>query len=1150
LAEAVEKYRSLLKSGSPDERAAFRANHVDLGPALYECLDALDFLEAAGQGLHSDAPRGLLPDPHANTVVLGTLGDFRILREVGRGGMGIVYEAEQISLHRRVALKVLPFAATMDPRHLQRFKNESLAAASLEHPHIVPVYAVGCERGVHYYAMKYIEGQSLAEVIDEVRKAKDSHHRGTENTEKKQNTKISSSLCSLCLGGSPDFFKSVAELGIQAAEALEHAHSVGIVHRDIKPANLMTDSQGKLWITDFGLARTTADAGLTMTGDVPGTLRYMSPEQALAKHGLVDHRTDVYSLGVTLYELLTGTPAINGKDREQILNALTLDEPRPPRDLDAAIPHDLETILLKAMAREPAERYTTAKELADDLRRFLEHRSILARRPSWLQCVRKWVRRHQAVVTATSLTLAAALAVSAALIWREHGGTLSALHDAEVQRGRAEERELLVRKYLYPADMKVAHQAWMNSDLRLLREVLSRHIPEPGQEDLRGFDWDYLWRLAHLEALTLEGHTGEVYHVAFSRDGKWLATASQDKTIRLWETLTGQLVRIYTGHAGEVNWTSFSPNGTTLVSASSDGTVRLWDVASGRNSAILKDHSGEVVAAEFSPDGTIIASGGADKMVKLWDTATGRLRATLPGHTSRVESLTFTADGQKLFSCGREGAAFLWEVPACLAGDRIPPRGRRIQPAAGVEPVLSVAVAPDGRTLALGCGGTGAARLWDFGTGKEKGYLEHKEWLDAVAFSPDGRSLATGCRDSGVRLYDLAKDPFVKDEAGADRRGILYDPSNSATPTALGHTGGVWSVAFSPNGEKLASAGADGLVQIWDVARIYQRRLLLQQSSHVQTLAFSPDGHILATNSIEGGARLWDAHTGQLRLNLSRGNATRPPTDAGSGSGWTWPSLAFNPDGKTLLISNWQGKLETWNPASGQLAAEWPIQVSSPCLALSPDGTRLAAGPHSAWLQLWDTASREALQRIGQQAPAAFYAMAFSSDGKTLAVGGKFYLLLFEVTTGRLQAKFSDTTYCLAFSPDGRTLVTGSGAGVKIRNALTGEVQRTLLGHRPGQAINSVALSADGQTLATSCQDRTIRLWNMATGQELFILAEFPEQMMPGALTFSPDGKTLAAAVHFGEESLIYLWPSEEEARSRANQPGVPRQATPSTGRQ
>jgi tetratricopeptide (TPR) repeat protein/serine/threonine protein kinase len=408
VARVADDFLEQQKRGEQPDVEEYAARYPQHAAVLREVLAALQIVglsKSAGDQPGLRAPEESLAAP---------LGDFRIIREVGRGGMGVVYEAEQMSLDRRVALKVLPFAATMDPRQLQRFQNEARAAASLEHPHIVPVHGVGCERGVHYYAMKFIDGQSLAEVISEVNRAKELNHRGTENTEKNRITAVSS-LCSLCLCGSNEFFKSVAELGLQAAEALEHAHSVGIVHRDIKPANLMIDGRGALWITDFGLARTASDDCLTMTGDVLGTLRYMSPEQALAKHGLVDHRTDVYSLGVTLYELLTGTPAVNGKDREEILNAITLDEPRPPRTLNAPIPRDLETIVLKAMAKNPADRYATAQELADDLRHWLEDRPIRARRPPpWLR-LRRWGRRHRALVACMAAVMTTMLVMG--VVW-------------------------------------------------------------------------------------------------------------------------------------------------------------------------------------------------------------------------------------------------------------------------------------------------------------------------------------------------------------------------------------------------------------------------------------------------------------------------------------------------------------------------------------------------------------------------------------------------------------------------------------------------------------------------------------------------------------------------------------------------------------
>jgi serine/threonine protein kinase len=445
LAEVVEALTTQLKEGKPLDPEACLAQYPQYADELRGLFPALNLLAGLSHSGSASFPPAVNPELNGSTS--GELGDFRILREVGRGGMGVVYEAEQISLSRRVALKVLPFAATMDPRHLQRFQNEARAAAGLEHPHIVPVYGVGCERGVHYYAMKFIDGQSLAEVIDELKTAEEQKHiatESTENTEKKQHTAVSS-LCSLCLCGSNDFYKSVAELGIQAAEALEHAHSLGIVHRDIKPANLMIDGQGNLWITDFGLARTAADAGLTMTGDVLGTLRYMSPEQALAKHGLVDHRTDVYSLGVTLYELLTGKPAVNGRDREEILNAITLDEPRPPRMLDASIPAELETIVLKALEKNPTDRYATAQELADDFRRFLGHEPIRARRPSRLLRLRKWGQRHRIVVWSAAVCLFVVLlvlAIGTLVIWQKQRDTDAAYRAAEEQRLEADKQRI------------------------------------------------------------------------------------------------------------------------------------------------------------------------------------------------------------------------------------------------------------------------------------------------------------------------------------------------------------------------------------------------------------------------------------------------------------------------------------------------------------------------------------------------------------------------------------------------------------------------------------------------------------------------------------------------------------------------------------
>ncbi|HEV3445636.1 MAG TPA: serine/threonine-protein kinase [Gemmataceae bacterium] len=504
----LEAYLGKLEEGCPPDPDELLGKHPELADVLRVYLEKLALLHHAATGLrdpnHAEdvAPAALLPER-------GRLGDFRILREVGRGGMGVVYEAEQISLGRRVALKVLPFTTALDAKQLQRFKKEAQAAAQLHHTHIVPVHAVGNDRGVHYYAMQFIEGQTLAGMITEMRQL--TGMRPAEPTALASNgsllngsktlnraaatkpvpydglplplreeaeiaTKPAATVATRRSTRSPAFFRTAARLGVQAAEALEHAHQMGIVHRDIKPANLLVDARGHVWITDFGLALYQSEKGLTLTGDVLGTLRYMSPEQALAKRFLVDHRTDVYSLGVTLYELLTLEPAYNGKDRQELLKQIAFEEPRSPRQVNAAIPMELETIILKATAKELEERYATAQELGDDLRRFLENKPILARRPSIPERVTKWCRRHRAVVlTAAALFILAlgALLTFTMLLLQEQKKTKEAL-----KQTRIKEAEALVKEAEAQAARQLAEFNFERACLGITRPLHKLHAKE------------------------------------------------------------------------------------------------------------------------------------------------------------------------------------------------------------------------------------------------------------------------------------------------------------------------------------------------------------------------------------------------------------------------------------------------------------------------------------------------------------------------------------------------------------------------------------------------------------------------------------------------------------------------------------------------
>jgi tetratricopeptide (TPR) repeat protein len=449
LTRAVEEYLADLEAGGRPDRDAFLARYPDIAAPLAECLDGLDFVHAAA-AMQPAAPvcDGPAPAPDSpGSIDRGeTLGDFRIVREVGRGGMGIVYEAEQVSLGRRVALKVLPFAATMDPRHLQRFHNEARAAAGLHHSNIVPVFAVGCERGVHFYAMQFIDGRTLADLIAGQRPGQPAVTPTVDEAEASlASTVPQAAQATSAAPRDRAHFRRAAEWGIQAAEALDCAHQLGVVHRDVKPANLLVDGGGRLWVTDFGLAQVQSDARLTRTGDLVGTLRYMSPEQALAKRVVIDHRTDVYSLGATLYELLMLEPVFAGADRQELLRQIAFEEPRRPRRVNRAVPLELETIALKALEKNPADRYATAQEMADDLERWLRHEPIRARRPTLVQRGAKWGRRHRPAVAAGVTVLLMALALGGYLGWVHHG--------------RAMQREATERAALIALDESDAWQA-------------------------------------------------------------------------------------------------------------------------------------------------------------------------------------------------------------------------------------------------------------------------------------------------------------------------------------------------------------------------------------------------------------------------------------------------------------------------------------------------------------------------------------------------------------------------------------------------------------------------------------------------------------------------------------------------------------------
>jgi WD40 repeat protein/serine/threonine protein kinase len=1093
LDDLIEAFARRLEGGERVDPEAFAGEHPERGAELRRILPAMLALADLGGSAGAEPAEGL-PVGGPGDAVTGTLGDFRVLREVGRGGMGVVYEAEQISLGRRVALKVLPFAAALDARQLQRFKNEAQAAAHLQHTNIVPVYYVGCERGVHFYAMQFIEGQTLAAVIHELRQLAEAKPGEAVRASPGQTGpwvpaagSVAPSTTAAVAGlsterstRSPSFFRTVAHLGVHAAEALEHAHQLGVIHRDVKPANLLVDGGGRLWVTDFGLAHLQSQPGLTMTGDLLGTLRYMSPEQALAQRVAVDARTDVYSLGVTLYELLTLEPAYNGKSREEVLRQIAFEEPRLPRRLNTAIPAELEVIVLKAMAKNPEERYATA-ELADDLRRFLEDKPIRARRPSLRQRAVKWARRHKTVVRAALVILAlavAALAVSTVLVWRANEGLRQALERERVLH----ERE---RQNAYFQRIALAEREWFANNLSRMQQLL-----EGCPEDLRGWEWHYLRRLRQ-KGLPPLPHASAVLCAAFSPDGRRIASSDQGGVVKVWDAWTGKELLSFQAHANHARRVAFSPDGQRLASASWDGTAKVWDAQTGRLIHTLKVRggAGNAQLVAFSPDGQYLACGGGQLgkfgEVTVWDATTGEELLVLGGHTLMVTGLAFSPDG-RIVASGGDGIVKVWEVDwaARTARETLSFRAHRL-------PGVHLAFSPDGRRLASASTdhrtrADGEVKVWDVRTGAEVLALRgHVAGVDCVAFSPDGRRLASTGTDQTVKLWDVASGQEVLTLRGHRNsvRTVAFSPDGTRLVTAShdrtvqvwdgrpsggeaggevrtlrGHQGGVRSVALHPGGRYLASAGDDALVKVWDLHCGRELRTLPGRVGLVVRLEFSNRGERLG---FWGGGllRVWDTTTWQERLTLtggdelylsSGGDDLKAVKEAAAGrksrgfrgGDWVTEGRAWHPDGRRLATGNANGSVQLWDVTTGARIPAPPLRHAgvATSVAFSPGGGRLASGGLDRTVRVWDTATWRELRTL-HDPTGGVWSVAWSPDGRRLAWGGQ-------------------------------------DATVKVGDPATGEILRTLRGHTSW--VQSVLYSPDGRWIVSGSLDGTVKVWDAA----------------------------------------------------------------------